>query len=474
MNSKKQINNHILNLEKALINRKAQIGIIGLGYVGLPLSLCFTNEGYKTVGFDTDKVKIQKLSSGQSYIKHISNEKIKVAVNNNLVITDDWSVISKTDVIIICVPTPLNNKNEPDLQFIRSTLKFIQPFFKDGQLLILESTTYPGTTEEELVILVENLGYTIGQDFFIGYSPEREDPGNKNFTTKTIPKIVSGHTPTCLQLTKVLYDAIVNLTVPVSTTRTAEMTKILENVHRAVNIGLVNELKIIADKMNIDIYEVIDAASTKPFGFTPYYPGPGLGGHCIPIDPFYLSWKAKKSGVNAEFIELAGKVNSLMPNWIINKLEEALIKSNQIDLINSPKEISFENTFVDDEEERSMQLESNESSKPSDEPEVELIKDILSNIIDSINNSERRLLLLYWGNGYSVEKIFETFQIKPYENYLDELNIQLSKDIYPTIEKIIKKSVQLFERKYPDNFKEFNLNQSKMKNLFKTYFQYFA
>jgi len=328
MNSKKQINNHILNLEKALINRKAQIGIIGLGYVGLPLSLCFTNEGYKTVGFDTDKVKIQKLSSGQSYIKHISNEKIKVAVNNNLVITDDWSVISKTDVIIICVPTPLNNKNEPDLQFIRSTLKFIQPFFKDGQLLILESTTYPGTTEEELVILVESLGYTIGQDFFIGYSPEREDPGNKNFTTKTIPKIVSGHTPTCLQLTKALYDAIVNLTVPVSTTRTAEMTKILENVHRAVNIGLVNELKIIADKMNIDIYEVIDAASTKPFGFTPYYPGPGLGGHCIPIDPFYLSWKAKKSGVNAEFIELAGKVNSLMPNWIINKLEEALIKSN--------------------------------------------------------------------------------------------------------------------------------------------------
>jgi len=328
MNSKKQINNHILNLEKALINRKAQIGIIGLGYVGLPLSLCFTNEGYKTVGFDTDKVKIQKLSSGQSYIKHISNEKIKVAVNNNLVITDDWSVISKTDVIIICVPTPLNNKNEPDLQFIRSTLKFIQPFFKDGQLLILESTTYPGTTEEELVILVESLGYTIGQDFFIGYSPEREDPGNKNFTTKTIPKIVSGHTPTCLQLTKVLYDTIVNLTVPVSTTRTAEMTKILENVHRAVNIGLVNELKIIADKMNIDIYEVIDAASTKPFGFTPYYPGPGLGGHCIPIDPFYLSWKAKKSGVNAEFIELAGKVNSLMPNWIINKLEEALIKSN--------------------------------------------------------------------------------------------------------------------------------------------------
>ena len=328
MNSKKQINSHSLNLEKALIERKAQIGVIGLGYVGLPLSLCFTNEGYNTVGFDTDKLKIKKLSSGQSYIKHISNEKIKAAVNNNFIITDDWSVINKTDVIIICVPTPLNNNNEPDLQFIHSTLKFIQPFFKDGQLLILESTTYPGTTEEELVILVENLGYTIGQDFFIGYSPEREDPGNKNFTTKTIPKIVSGHTPTCLQLTKVLYDTIVNLTVPVSTTRTAEMTKILENVHRAVNIGLVNELKIIADKMNIDIYEVIDAASTKPFGFTPYYPGPGLGGHCIPIDPFYLSWKAKKSGVNAEFIELAGKVNSLMPNWIINKLEEALIKSN--------------------------------------------------------------------------------------------------------------------------------------------------
>ena len=328
MNSKKQINSHSLNLEKALIERKAQIGVIGLGYVGLPLSLCFTNEGYNTVGFDTDKLKIKKLSSGQSYIKHISNEKIKVAVNNNFIITDDWSVINKTDVIVICVPTPLNNNNEPDLQFIHGTLKFIEPFFKDGQLLILESTTYPGTTEEELVILVENLGYTIGQDFFIGYSPEREDPGNKNFTTKTIPKIVSGHTSNCLQLTKALYDSIVESTVPVSSTRTAEMTKILENVHRAVNIGLVNELKIIADKMEIDIYEVIDAASTKPFGFTPYYPGPGLGGHCIPIDPFYLSWKAKKSGVDAEFIELAGKVNSLMPNWIINKLEDALMKSN--------------------------------------------------------------------------------------------------------------------------------------------------
>tara|TARA_Y100000590_G_scaffold52889_1_gene55438 strand:+ start:1302 stop:2630 length:1329 start_codon:yes stop_codon:yes gene_type:complete len=328
MNSEQLINKHSLDLEKALIGRNAQIGVIGLGYVGLPLALCFADESYNTVGFDTDKIKINKLSSGQSYIKHISNEKIKKAINNNLFVTNDWSIINKTDVIIICVPTPLNKNNEPDLQFIRTTLKFIQPFFRAGQLLILESTTYPGTTEEELVILAENLGYKIGENFFIGYSPEREDPGNQNFSTKTIPKVVSGHTSSCLQLTKALYDTIVELTVPVSSTRTAEMTKILENVHRAVNIGLVNELKIIADKMDIDIYEVIDAASTKPFGFTPYYPGPGLGGHCIPIDPFYLSWKAKKSGVDAEFIELAGKVNSLMPNWIINKLEEALIKSN--------------------------------------------------------------------------------------------------------------------------------------------------
>ena len=328
MNSEQLINKHSLDLEKALIGRNAQIGVIGLGYVGLPLALCFADESYNTVGFDTDKIKINKLSSGQSYIKHISNEKIKKAINNNLFVTNDWSIINKTDVIIICVPTPLNKNNEPDLQFIRTTLKFIQPFFRAGQLLILESTTYPGTTEEELVILAENLGYKIGKNFFIGYSPEREDPGNQNFSTKTIPKVVSGHTSSCLQLTKALYDTIVELTVPVSSTRTAEMTKILENVHRAVNIGLVNELKIIADKMDIDIYEVIDAASTKPFGFTPYYPGPGLGGHCIPIDPFYLSWKAKKSGVDAEFIELAGKVNSLMPNWIINKLEEALIKSN--------------------------------------------------------------------------------------------------------------------------------------------------
>ena len=245
-------------------------------------------------------------------------------VNDGFKATLDFSKIAEVDVIIICVPTPLGIHNEPDLSYIHSTLENIKPHYKENQLLILESTTYPGTTEEEIVPVIENAGFSIGENFFIGYSPEREDPGNKNFTTQTIPKIVSGVTENCLGLTKTLYDQIVDQTVPVSSTRVAEMTKILENIHRAVNIGLVNELKMVTDKMDIDIYEVINAAATKPFGFTPYYPGPGLGGHCIPIDPFYLSWKAKEIGMNARFIELAGEINTAMPNYVVQKVAEAL------------------------------------------------------------------------------------------------------------------------------------------------------
>jgi UDP-N-acetyl-D-glucosamine dehydrogenase len=306
-----------------------KIGIIGLGYVGLPLIIRFVEEGFETYGFDIDKKKIEMLTNGKSYIKHIDNKKIEFAINNGFKSTTDFADIAKVDAIIICVPTPLGIHNEPDLSFIRSTLNKLKPNLQKNQLLILESTTYPGTTEEEIVPFIENLGYNIGHNFFIGYSPEREDPGNINFTTKTIPKVVSGYTDKCLKRTNELYGKIVDKTIPVSSPRVAEMTKILENIYRAVNIGLVNELKIVTDKMDIDIYEVINAAATKPFGFTPYYPGPGLGGHCIPIDPFYLSWKAKEVGMNTRFIELAGEINTAMPSYVVQKVVEALNNHKQ-------------------------------------------------------------------------------------------------------------------------------------------------
>ena len=303
---------------------KSTIGIIGLGYVGLPLSIRFSEEGFKVVGFDIDKEKVDLLNSSKSYIKHINFDDIAAMSANGFMATSDFSQIATVDVIIICVPTPLGVHNEPDLSFIHGTLENIKPYLKENQLLVLESTTYPGTTEEEIVPVIKNAGFNIGENFFIGYSPEREDPGNKKYSTKTIPKVVSGVTENCLDLTKALYDRIVDQTVPVSSPKVAEMTKILENIHRAVNIGLVNELKIVANKMDIDIYEVINAAATKPFGFTPYYPGPGLGGHCIPIDPFYLTWKAKEVGMNTRFIELAGEINTLMPHYVIQEVGESL------------------------------------------------------------------------------------------------------------------------------------------------------
>jgi UDP-N-acetyl-D-glucosamine dehydrogenase len=323
------------NLKSKIHNRDACIAVIGLGYVGLPLAIRFSQEDFSVTGFDIDDEKVKLLNAGKSYIKHIKADDIAAMSANGFKATSDFSKIVEVDVIIICVPTPLGVNNEPDLSYIHGTLTGIKPHLKENQLLILESTTYPGTTKEILVPLIESIPdsslithhsslFTIGENFFIGYSPEREDPGNKNFTTKTIPKVVSGVTQNCLELTKKLYDQIVDQTVPVSSPKVAEMTKIMENIHRAVNIGLVNELKMVADKMDIDIYEVINAATTKPFGFTPYYPGPGLGGHCIPIDPFYLTWKAKEMGMETRFIELAGEINTLMPRYVVQKVGEAL------------------------------------------------------------------------------------------------------------------------------------------------------
>ena len=316
----------INNLKSRIQNRDACIAVIGLGYVGLPLVIRFSEEGFRVIGFDIDEEKIEKLNKGESYLRHISADAVEAVANNGFSATSDWKRISDCDVILICVPTPLGSNKEPDLQYIRGTLDSIKPHLRAGQLLILESTSYPGTTEEELVPVAEERGFIIGEDFFVGFSPEREDPGNTTFTIKEIPKVVSGVTDNCRNVVDALYSSIVERTVPVSSTRVAEMTKLLENIHRAVNIGLVNELKMVADKMDIDIFEVIDAAATKPFGFTPYYPGPGLGGHCIPIDPFYLTWKAREFGIHTRFIELAGEINRGMPEWVVGKASEALAK----------------------------------------------------------------------------------------------------------------------------------------------------
>ena len=312
------------SLTQIIKSKESTIGIIGLGYVGLPLAIRFSEEEFKVIGFDIDDVKVNLLNNQESYIKHIKEDDISAMFDQGFMATTDFANISDIDAILICVPTPLGVHNEPDLSYVKSTLNLIKEHLREGQLLILESTTYPGTTAEEIVPVIEKVGFKVGENFYIGYSPEREDPGNKDYTTKTIPKVVSGHTKNCLEVTTALYDQIVDQTVPVSSTQVAEMTKILENIHRAVNIGLVNELKMVADKMNIDINEVIKAAATKPFGFTPYYPGPGLGGHCIPIDPFFLTWKAKEMGINTRFIELAGEINSAMPSYVVSKVTDAL------------------------------------------------------------------------------------------------------------------------------------------------------
>jgi UDP-N-acetyl-D-glucosamine dehydrogenase len=315
---------HLQQLAAKLHDRKAVIGIIGLGYVGLPLTLRYADAGFRVLGIDIDATKVDKLNRGQSYIEHIPSAQIDAARAAGFEATTDFSRAGEPDALIICVPTPLNAYREPDLSFVLDTTDALLPFVRPGQLVSLESTTYPGTTEEELRPRLESRGLVVGRDVFLVFSPEREDPGNPNFETRTIPKVCGGSTAACLEAGVALYGAAIDRVVPVSSTRAAELTKLLENIHRAVNIGLVNEMKIIADKMEIDIHEVIRAAATKPFGFTPYYPGPGLGGHCIPIDPFYLTWKARQYGVHTRFIELAGEINSDMPHWVIGKVTDAL------------------------------------------------------------------------------------------------------------------------------------------------------
>lgn len=311
-------------LISSLKNTNSKIGIVGLGYVGLPLMLRYQEEGYKVIGFDIDEFKVSRLMKGESYIEHIRSDKIRQAVSQGFEATLDFKRISEVDAIILCVPTPLNKYREPDLSFVLNTVDSIVPHLRPGQVVSLESTTYPGTTEEELLPRIEARGLKVGQDVYLVFSPEREDPGRGDYTTKTTPKVVGGQTKNCLEVGMALYGKVIDRVVPVSSTKAAEMTKLLENIHRAVNIGLVNEMKIVCDKMGIDIHEVIDAAATKPFGFVAYRPGPGLGGHCIPIDPFYLTWKAREYGVHTRFIELAGEINSSMPSYVLKKIAKSL------------------------------------------------------------------------------------------------------------------------------------------------------
>jgi UDP-N-acetyl-D-glucosamine dehydrogenase len=312
--------------KSTLINKiqtkKAKIGVIGLGYVGLPLVIAFCKNGFKVTGFDISKSKVQSLNEGKSYIRHIDISGIYG--NSAFSASFDFSLLSKMDCIIIAVPTPLNKYREPDMTYVFKTAKTIAKFLRKDQLIILESTTYPGTTDGDMRSILEATGLKAGNDFCLAFSPEREDPNNKNFSIRTIPKIVGGFTPNCLAAAQALYSHVVERTVPVSSTRVAESAKLLENIYRAVNIAMVNELKMLFDKMGINVWEVIEAANTKPFGFQAFYPGPGLGGHCIPIDPFYLTWKAREFEFHTKFIELAGEINTAMPDYVVTKIMKVL------------------------------------------------------------------------------------------------------------------------------------------------------
>jgi len=328
-----------MDLLEKIQNKSAVVGIIGLGYVGLPLGLEFANKKFKVIGFDLDQFKIDSLSAGKSYIKHISSDRIKKAFvdDGNFTSTTDFSRLPEADALIICVPTPLNEHREPDMSYIVDTSVTIQKYLRKGHFISLESTTYPGTTDEILLPLFEDAPrvqanskdesikkFEVGKDFYLAFSPEREDPNNANYNTSTIPKVVGGVTPTCLKVAQELYNHVIVKTIPVSSTRAAEATKIVENVYRSVNIALMNELKMVFDRMDIDVWEVIEAASTKPFGFHPFFPGPGLGGHCIPIDPFYLTWKAREFEINTKFIELAGEINTFQPYYVVERTIAAL------------------------------------------------------------------------------------------------------------------------------------------------------
>ncbi len=311
----------------AIDSRELRVGVVGLGYVGLPLLIEFSNAGFPVTGLDIDEKKTKAITQGKSYIRHISDERIRVLLTENqkVAVTTDFRHASGCDALLICVPTPLTEHRDPDLSFIEKTAAAIAPHLRAGQLIVLESTTYPGTTEEVLVPILESIsGMKAGDDFMVAYSPEREDPNNTDFSTSTIPKVIGGVDDNSLAAAIALYGAVICKTVPVSNCRTAEATKLMENIFRCINIALVNELKVVFTEMDIDVWEVIRAASTKPFGFMPFYPGPGLGGHCIPIDPFYLTWKAKEYGISTRFIELAGEVNTAMPSYVVQQTMLAL------------------------------------------------------------------------------------------------------------------------------------------------------
>lgn len=303
---------------------KEVAGVIGLGYVGVPLSLRLASAGFKVVGFDINQQRIAELNAANSPINHFTDEMLQNAIDAGFEATNDFSRITECKYITICVPTPLNEFREPDLSFIIGTMDKIKAHLREGQMLSLESTTWPGTTEEVLLPYIDDLGLKVGENFSLVYSAEREDPGNLNFSTQTIPKVVGGHTPRCLEVGVGFYQRIIDTVVPISSTSAAEMVKLLENIHRSVNIGLVNEVKVLTDRMGLNIFEIVDAAATKPFGFTAYYPGPGIGGHCIPIDPFYLTWKAREYNLHTRFIELAGEINAAMPNYVVDKVVRAL------------------------------------------------------------------------------------------------------------------------------------------------------
>ena len=309
-----------------ILNKSYTVGIVGLGYVGLPLMWTFHKQDLPVLGFDIDEAKVKNLKSGTPYIKHLGKEMMQsLAKSVTCDVTTDFSRLKEADALLLCVPTPLNQYREPDMSYIISTTESIAHYLREGQLVILESTTYPGTTEEVLIPLLEKYsGLTAGKDFYVAYSPEREDPGNPNFNTAKIPKVIGGHGDDALKLAQALYDTAIVQTVPVSDTKTAEAVKITENVFRSVNIALVNELKVVYAKMGIDVHEVLDAADTKPFGFMKFTPGPGLGGHCIPIDPFYLTWKAREFQENTRFIELAGEINTHMPQYVVEQTSKAL------------------------------------------------------------------------------------------------------------------------------------------------------
>jgi UDP-N-acetyl-D-glucosamine dehydrogenase len=322
---------HAEDLIRKFNDRSATVGVIGLGYVGLPLAATIAEAGFAAIGFDTDTAKIDALYAGRSYIRHVDSARLQTIIraapppSAGFHPTGDYALLSRCDAVLICVPTPLTEDRDPDLSYVRNTAETIAQYVRAGQLVVLESTTYPGTTEEVVGPILERSGLTAGRDFHLAFSPEREDPNNRDFSTRTIPKLVGGISPECGRVAAALYRAVIETVIPVSDAKVAEAAKLLENIYRSVNIALVNELKVLFQRMDIDIWEVIAAASSKPFGFTPFYPGPGLGGHCIPIDPFYLSWRARQYDMETRFIELAGEVNHAMPDYVVSRVEEALV-----------------------------------------------------------------------------------------------------------------------------------------------------